>query len=222
MGVELPTASHLSGLSASVAPSQQAQLQLGAGRWNTHLSANFAGARGRWVYGTDAECVFRHGRDDVKIGDEFRWNLDLEHIAFPRDYQKAGGEVFCFWRRHSCTVVPRAGRVCGLTEPAATVSRCCLASSTFQTAAGLSRFPSRSLFGRTSVPETSIAAAVSSLDCTGSTEAAASAGGSVSAAGGESRDTDTRGKGCYRLRSRCVAGAELAPAGRWVTSATLG
>lgn len=94
VGVELPTASHLSGLSASVAPWQQAQLQLGAGRWNTHLSANFAGARGRWVYGTDAEYVFRHGRDDVKIGDEFRWNLDLEHIAFPRDYQKAGGEVF--------------------------------------------------------------------------------------------------------------------------------
>ena len=94
IAIEIPTATSIGPLPATVSRIQGEKVRLGSGRWNTHLQANAAAARGRWVYGSSIETILRHTDEGVKLGNELRWNFDVERILFPLRYQHAEGEVF--------------------------------------------------------------------------------------------------------------------------------
>ena len=95
-GLELPTGK-------KGAPSEQ-QLQAPAfvrqqlspisGGLSPHVDLTYSQAKGRFIFGGNAEGVLRSERDGFRMGHELRVNTDLEYVLFPRKYDRPGGEVF--------------------------------------------------------------------------------------------------------------------------------
>ena len=114
VGLELPTGK-------KTAPSQ-AQINVPAfvrqqltpinGGLSPHFDVAFSQAGGRFIFGGNAEAIFRTERDGFRMGHEQRLNTDLEYVI-PRDPRKPGGELFLILET---TFVHRAnGRLGGLT-----------------------------------------------------------------------------------------------------------
>jgi hypothetical protein len=59
-----------------------------------HVDLAFSQAGGRFIFGGNAEAVFRTERDGFRMGHEQRLNTDLEYVLLPREYTKPGGELF--------------------------------------------------------------------------------------------------------------------------------
>ena len=95
VGLELPTGK-------KTAPSQ-AQINVPAfvrqqltpinGGLSPHFDVAFSQAGGRFIFGGNAEAIFRAERDGFRMGHEQRLNTDLEFVI-PRDPHKPGGELF--------------------------------------------------------------------------------------------------------------------------------
>lgn len=113
-GLELPTGN-------KTAPSQ-AQIDVPAfvrqqltpinGGLSPHVDIAFSQAGGRFIFGGNAEAIFRTERDGFRMGHEQRVNTDLEYVL-PRDPHKPGGELFLILET---TFVHRSdGRLEGLT-----------------------------------------------------------------------------------------------------------
>ena len=64
------------------------------GGLSPHFDLAFSQAGGRFIFGGNAEVIFRSERDGYRMGHEQRLNTDLEYVLLPREYQKPGGELF--------------------------------------------------------------------------------------------------------------------------------
>lgn len=114
LGLELPTGK-------KDAPSQtqinvpafvRQQLTPINGGLTPHLDVAFSQAGGRFIFGGNAEVMFRTERDGFRMGHEQRLNTDLEYVL-PRDKHKPGGELFLILET---TFVHRStGRLAGLS-----------------------------------------------------------------------------------------------------------
>ena len=115
-GVELPT-----GKKAAPSQSQinvpafvRQQLTPISGGLSPHFDVAFSQAGGRFIFGGNAEAIFRSERDGFRMGHEQRLNTDLEYVI-PRDPHKPGGELFLILET---TFVHRTnGRLDGVTVP---------------------------------------------------------------------------------------------------------
>jgi hypothetical protein len=58
-----------------------------------HFDLAFSQAGGRFIFGGNAEAIFRTERAGFRMGHEQRLNTDLEYVL-PRDPHKPGGELF--------------------------------------------------------------------------------------------------------------------------------
>jgi hypothetical protein len=113
VGLELPTGK-------KAAPSQtqinvpafvRQQLTPISGGLSPHFDVAFSQAGGRFIFGGNAEAIFRSERDGFRMGHEQRLNTDLEYVI-PRDPHKPGGELFLILET---TFVHRGdGRLAGL------------------------------------------------------------------------------------------------------------
>jgi len=95
-GLELPT-----GKKDAPTPSQinapafvRQQLTPINGGLSPHLDLAFSQAGGRFIFGGNAEAIFRTERDGFRMGHEQRLSTDLEYVLLPREYKKPGGELF--------------------------------------------------------------------------------------------------------------------------------
>jgi hypothetical protein len=92
-GLELPTGK-------KDAPSLNApafvrqQLTPISGGLSPHFDLAFSQAGGRFIFGGNAEAIFRSERDGFRLGHEQRLSTDLEYVLLPREYKKPGGELF--------------------------------------------------------------------------------------------------------------------------------
>ena len=59
-----------------------------------HFDLAYSQAGGRFIFGGNAEVIFRSERDGFRMGHEQRLNTDFEYVLLPREYQKPGGELF--------------------------------------------------------------------------------------------------------------------------------
>jgi hypothetical protein len=64
------------------------------GGLSPHFDLAFSQAGGRFIFGGNAEAIFRSERDGFRVGHEQRLNTDLEYVLLPREYKKPGGELF--------------------------------------------------------------------------------------------------------------------------------
>jgi hypothetical protein len=81
------------------------------GGLSPHFDIAFSQAGGRFIFGGNAEAIFRTERDGFRMGHEQRLNTDLEYVI-PRDPHKPGGELFLILET---TFVHRSdGRLAGL------------------------------------------------------------------------------------------------------------
>ena len=64
------------------------------GKLAPHLDLAFSQVGGRFIFGGNAEVIFRTERDGFRMGHEQRLNTDLEYVLLPREYKKPGGELF--------------------------------------------------------------------------------------------------------------------------------
>lgn len=64
------------------------------GGLSPHFDLAFSQAGGRFIFGGNAEAIFRTERDGFRMGHEQRLNTDFEYVLLPRDYKKPGGELF--------------------------------------------------------------------------------------------------------------------------------
>jgi len=64
------------------------------GGLSPHLDLAFSQAGGRFIFGGNAEAIFRTERDGFRLGHEQRLSTDLEYVLLPREYKKPGGELF--------------------------------------------------------------------------------------------------------------------------------
>jgi hypothetical protein len=95
VGLELPTGkkSAPSQTQINVPAFVRQQLTPINGGLSPHLDIAFSQAGGRFIFGGNAEAIFRTERDGFRMGHEQRLNTDLEYVL-PRDPQKPGGELF--------------------------------------------------------------------------------------------------------------------------------
>jgi len=95
-GLELPTGSkEAPGQSQINVPAfVRQQLTPISGGLSPHFDLAFSQAGGRFIFGGNAEAVFRTERDGFRMGHEQRLNTDLEYVLLPREYKKPGGELF--------------------------------------------------------------------------------------------------------------------------------
>ncbi|HEX5084570.1 MAG TPA: transporter, partial [Blastocatellia bacterium] len=70
------------------------QLSPISGGLSPHVDLTYSQAKGRFIFGANAEVVLRSQRDGFRMGHELRINTDLEYVLFPRKYDRPGGEVF--------------------------------------------------------------------------------------------------------------------------------
>jgi Putative MetA-pathway of phenol degradation len=95
-GLELPTGKKSApGEQELQAPAfVRQQLSPISGGLSPHVDLTYSQAKGRFIFGANAEVVLRSERDGFRIGHELRINTDLEYVLFPRKYERPGGEVF--------------------------------------------------------------------------------------------------------------------------------
>ncbi len=65
-----------------------------SGGLSPHFDLAFSQAGGRFIFGGNAEAIFRSERDGFRMGHEQRVSTDLEYVLLPREYKKPGGELF--------------------------------------------------------------------------------------------------------------------------------
>jgi hypothetical protein len=96
LGLELPTGKKdAPGQSQLNVPAfVRQQLTPISGGLSPHLDLAFSQAGGRFIFGGNAEAIFRSERDGFRMGHEQRLNTDLEYVLLPREYTKPGGELF--------------------------------------------------------------------------------------------------------------------------------
>jgi len=95
VGFELPTGKKTSPSQAQINVPAFVRQQLTPinGGFSPHLDVAFSQAGGRFIFGGNAEAIFRTERDGFRLGHEQRLNTDLEYVL-PRDPHKPGGELF--------------------------------------------------------------------------------------------------------------------------------
>src|SRR6185369_11166129 len=95
-GLELPTGKKEAPSQSEIDVPEFVRQQLTPinGGLSPHFDVAYSRARGRLIYGGNAEAVFRSDRNGFRMGHEQRLNTDLEYVALPRDYQKPVGELF--------------------------------------------------------------------------------------------------------------------------------
>ena len=95
-GVELPTGKKDAPLQSqlNVPAFVRQQLTPINGGLSPHFDLAFSQAGGRFIFGGNAEAIFRGERDGFRMGHEQRLSTDFEYVLFPREYTKPGGEVF--------------------------------------------------------------------------------------------------------------------------------
>jgi hypothetical protein len=95
VGLELPTGRKTAPSLAQINVPAFVRQQLTPinGGLSPHFDAAFSQAGGRFIFGGNAEAIFRSERDGFRMGHEQRLNTDLEFVI-PRDPHKPGGELF--------------------------------------------------------------------------------------------------------------------------------
>ena len=93
-GLELPTGKHEAPRQINLPAFVTQQLTPINGGLAPHFDLAFSQAGGRFIFGGNAEAIFRTERDGFRMGHEQRLNTDLEYVLLPREYQKPGGELF--------------------------------------------------------------------------------------------------------------------------------
>ena len=93
LGLELPTGKKDAPILNAPAFVRQ-QLTPISGGLSPHFDLAFSQAGGRFIFGGNAEAIFRTERDGFRLGHEQRLSTDLEYVLLPREYQKPGGELF--------------------------------------------------------------------------------------------------------------------------------
>lgn len=114
VGLELPTGRKTAPSEAQInAPAfVRQQLTPISGGLSPHFDVAYSQAGGRFIFGGNAEAIFRTERDGFRLGHEQRLNTDLEFVI-PRDPHKPGGELFLILET---TFVHRSnGRLDGLS-----------------------------------------------------------------------------------------------------------
>ena len=113
IGTELPTGKKTAPTSSQLNVPEFVRQQLTPinGGLSPHLDVAFSQAGGRFIFGGNAEAIFRTERDGYRIGHEQRVSTDIEYVL-PRDPHKPGGELFLILET---TFVHRGnGRLAGL------------------------------------------------------------------------------------------------------------
>jgi hypothetical protein len=116
VGLELPTGKNTAPTQAQINVPAYVRQQLTPinGGLSPHFDVAFSQAGGRFIFGGNAEAIFRTERDGFHMGHEQRLNTDLEFVI-PRDPHKPGGELFLILET---TFVHRSnGRLEGLMVP---------------------------------------------------------------------------------------------------------
>ena len=116
VGLELPTGKKTSPSQAQINVPAFVRQQLTPinGGLSPHFDIAFSQAGGRFIFGGNAEAIFRTERGGFRMGHEQRLNTDFEYVV-PRDPHKPGGELFLILET---TFVHRSnGRLDGLTVP---------------------------------------------------------------------------------------------------------
>jgi len=93
-GLELPTGKKDAPDQINAPAFVRQQLTPINGGLSPHFDLAFSQAGGRFIFGGNAEAIFRSERDGFRLGHEQRLNTDLEYVLLPRDYKKPGGELF--------------------------------------------------------------------------------------------------------------------------------
>jgi hypothetical protein len=95
-GLELPTGKKSAPGEQELQASAFVRQQLSpiSGGLSPHVDLTYSQAKGRFIFGANAEVVLRSQRDGFRMGHELRVNTDLEYVLFPRKYDRPGGEVF--------------------------------------------------------------------------------------------------------------------------------
>ena len=95
VGLELPTGKKTAPSQAQINVPAFVRQQLTpiSGGLSPHFDVAFSQAGGRFIFGGNAEAIFRTERDGFRMGHEQRLNTDLEFVI-PRDPHKPGGELF--------------------------------------------------------------------------------------------------------------------------------
>jgi hypothetical protein len=116
-GLELPTGRKTAPTAAQVNAPDFVRQQLTpiSGGFSPHFDVSFSQAGGRFIFGGNAEGIYRTERDGFRMGHELRINTDLEYVLFPRHYKKPGGELFAILE--SSFVTRTKGRVNGIVAP---------------------------------------------------------------------------------------------------------
>jgi hypothetical protein len=112
-GLELPTGKKDAPGDQLQAPAfVRQQLSPISGGLSPHIDLTYSQAKGRFIFGGNAEAIFRSERDGFRMGHELRVNTDFEYVLFPRKYDRPGGEVFAILETNF--IRRGAGRVGGL------------------------------------------------------------------------------------------------------------
>jgi hypothetical protein len=95
VGLELPTGKKTAPGQAQINVPAFVRQQLTPinGGLSPHFDIAFSQAGGRFIFGGNAEAIFRTERAGFRMGHEQRLNTDLEYVI-PRDPHKPGGELF--------------------------------------------------------------------------------------------------------------------------------
>ena len=95
VGMELPTGRKIAPTHARINVPEFVRQQLTpiSGGLSPHFDVAFSQAGGRFIFGGNAEAIFRTERDGFRMGHEQRLNTDLEYVL-PGDPHKPGGELF--------------------------------------------------------------------------------------------------------------------------------
>ncbi len=121
-GLELPTgkSSAPTALQVSAPAFVRQQLTPINGGFAPHFDVAFSQAGGRFIFGGNAEGIYRTERNGFRMGHELRLNTDLEYVLFPRHYKKPGGEIFAILE--SSFVTRSKGRLNSATVPGSSSS----------------------------------------------------------------------------------------------------
>jgi hypothetical protein len=95
VGLEIPTGKKTAPSQTQINVSDFVRQQLTPinGGLTPHFDIAFSQAGGRFIFGGNAEAIFRTERDGFRLGHEQRVSTDIEWVI-PRDQQKPGGEFF--------------------------------------------------------------------------------------------------------------------------------
>ncbi len=96
IGLELPTGKKDAPTQAQINVPAFVRQQLAPinGGLSSHFDVAFSHAGGRFIFGGNAEAIFRTERAGFRMGHEQRLSTDLEYVLLPRNYKKPGGELF--------------------------------------------------------------------------------------------------------------------------------